>query len=126
MAVAAGTQNAINIAVALGVLPRKAPCTIVNVRLPAPSREEAAALYVDSATAAPEGLYEGAAQVDVENTQLGAVHAVQVAPPSELATAPEAAQMAIWERGQEFMPASEDEPAGHAFWYCELVPAGQK
>ena len=75
---AAGTQNAINIAVALGVLPRKAPCTIVNVRLPAPSREEAAALYVDRATAAPVGLYEGAAHVDVEKTQLGAVHAVQV------------------------------------------------
>ena len=113
--VAAGTQNAINIAVALGVLPRYAPGTIENVRLPAPSREEAAALYVEKATAAPEGLYEGAAHVDVENTQLGAVHAVHVAPPSELATAPEAAHMAIWERGHEFMPASEDEPAGHAF-----------
>jgi len=96
------------------------------VRLPAPSREEAAALYVDRATAAPVGLYEGAAHVDVEKTQLGAVHAVQVAPPSELATAPEAAQIAIWDRGQEFMPASEEDPAGHAFWYCELVPAGQK
>ena len=65
--------------------------------------------------------------MDEENTgQLGAVHEPQFAPPNELATLLFVADhMASWKRGQELLPASEDVPYGHAFWYCELVPGGQ-
>ena len=62
--VAAGTQNAMKLAVAFGELESQAPGTIANVRLPAPSRDVAAVEYVENATAAPEGLKEGAKQLD--------------------------------------------------------------
>jgi hypothetical protein len=65
------------------------------VMLPAPSRDIAAAEYVEKAIAAPKGLYDGAAHVVAENTQFGAAHEVQLEPPSEFATAPAADQMAI-------------------------------
>jgi hypothetical protein len=68
---------------------------MVMVMLPAPSRDTAAEEYVEKATAAPEGLYEGAAQDVAENTQFGAAHEVQLEPPNEFATAPSADQMAI-------------------------------
>jgi len=84
------------LAVEFGALASHAPGTIVNVRLPAPSRAVAAAVYVEKATAAPEGLYEGAKQFeDVVGLQALVAHAVQVVPPNELATLPAADQMAI-------------------------------
>ena len=66
--------------------------------------------------------------MDIEKAaQPGAVHEPQFAPPKELATLLFVADhMASWKRGQELLPASEDVPYGHAFWYCELVPGGQK
>jgi hypothetical protein len=44
------------LAVEFGALASQAPGTIANVRLPAPSRAVAAEVYVEKATAAPEGL----------------------------------------------------------------------
>jgi len=68
--------------------------------------------------------------LDEENTGHDVVdgeQAPQLAPPSELAMLLFVADhMASWKRGQELLPASEDVPYGHAFWYCELVPGGQK
>jgi len=55
------------------------------------------------------------------------VHEPQLEPPSELAMLLFVADhMASWNRGHELLPASEEVPYGHAFWYCELVPGGQK
>jgi len=53
--VAAGTQNAMKPALALGAPASHAPGTIANERLPA-LREEAAAEYVEKEDAAPKGL----------------------------------------------------------------------
>ena len=93
--VAAGTQKAMKLADEFGALASQAPGTIENVRLPAPSRAVAAVVYLEKATAAPEGLYEGAKQLEEVSTQALAAHWVQEPPPKEFATLPAADQMAI-------------------------------
>ena len=100
---------------------------MARVMLPAPSRDTAGGAYVDMEDAIPKGLYEGVAQLDEENVgQLPAEQEPQLEPPSEVATLLLVADhMASLNRGQELMPASEDVPYGHGFWYCELVPGGQ-
>lgn len=81
---------------------------------------------MDKDVAEPKGLYEGVPQLAENAEQLGAAHVPQLEPPSEVVTLLLVADhMASWYRGQELMPASEDVPYGHAFWYCELVPGGQ-
>ena len=123
--VAAGTQNAMKLAEAFGEAASQAPGTMENVRLPA-LRDEAAAEYVEREEAEPSGLYEGVPQLAANAEQLGGEQAAQLEPPIEVVTLLFVADhMASWYRGQELMPASEDVPYGHAFWYCELVPGGQ-
>jgi len=127
--VAAGTQKAMKLAVAFGDAASQAPGTMDMVMLPAPSRATAGAAYVDREVAAPKGLYEGRAQVCAEYTQLLPVpeQATQraVSPNDDTALLFDADHTASWNRGQELMPASEDVPNGHGFWYCELVLGGQ-
>ena len=123
--VAAGTQKAMKLAVELGAPASQAPGTMENVKLPA-LREDAATEYVEKEDAVPKGLYEGVEQ-DVEKAeQLSATHVLQLDPPSEVKMLLlEADHTASWYRGHELMPARDDVPNGHAFWYCELVPGGQ-
>ena len=109
--VAAGTQKAMKLAVAFGAPASQAPGTMANVRLPA-LRDEAAAEYEEKEDAAPMGLYEGVAQVAVENAeQAFAEHEVQLEPPIDVAMLLFVADhMASWYSGHELMPASEDVP----------------
>jgi hypothetical protein len=125
--VAAGTQKAMKLAVEFGAAASQAPGTMAMVMLPAPSRDTAGGAYVDREVAVPKGLYEGRAQVCAEYTQLLLVQATQRdgSPSDDAALLFDADHTASWNRGQELMPASEDVPNGHGFWYCELVPGGQ-
>ena len=108
--VAAGTQNAIKLADALGAPASQAPGTMAYVKLPA-LREEAAREYVEKEDAEPNGLYEGAAQLEKATVQEPSKHGVQLEPPMEVAMLLFVADhMASWKRGQELMPASEDVP----------------
>ena len=108
--VAAGTQNAMKLAEALGEAASQAPGTMENVRLPA-LRDEAAAEYVEREEAEASGLYEGVPQLAANAEQLGAEQGVQLEPPSDVVTLLFVADhMASWYRGHELMPASEDVP----------------
>ena len=129
--VAAGTQKAMKLALAFGAAASQAPGTMARVMLPAPSRDTAGGAYVDREVAVPKGLYEGRAQVCAENTQLSGAPATPQAtqrvgsPSDDAALLLDADHTASWYRGHELMPASEDVPNGHGFWYCELVLGGQ-
>ena len=109
--VAAGTQNAMKLAVAFGAAASHAPGTCAMVTLPAPSRDTAGGAYFDREVAVPSGLYEGVPQLAANAEQLGAEHGVQLEPPSDVVTLLFVADhMASWYRGHELMPASEDVP----------------
>jgi hypothetical protein len=109
--VAAGTQNAMKLAVAFGAAASHAPGTCAMVTLPAPSRDTAGGAYFDREVAVPSGLYEGVPQLAANAEQLGAEQGVQLEPPSDVATLLFVADhMASWYRGHELMPASEDVP----------------